>query len=396
MMNVRTLHAAALVALALAASLPGRAEAQSGLASRGLGYPVDAVDARGRALGGGIGFADPRLSLTNPAALAGMPAPIFGFTYQGDSFQAAAPGAQAGSTARFPLIQAAFPFRQRAVFSLGYGSFLDQHWQAEREDSLVFAGERRHVADRFASAGGAARLRLGGAYQFGRQFGAGVAVDVFTGSVRDSVVREIEGLLPSREGTEHRYEGLGFSAGVRWTPHEALAVEGALSGGGELRATARGGWVDRVEDPAGLDRAYSIPLRAHAGASARVTQATLVVLSGRWSGWSSADGALVHTGGARDVIGAGAAMEYDGFALAGRRVPLRVGARYDQLPFAWQDLGGGAGFANETALTGGLGVRLAGGAAQLDLGAERGWRGGAPGFDEPYWRVSLSAALLGR
>jgi hypothetical protein len=394
MMDIRRIPAAGALVLAAAALLPDGVAAQSALASRGLGYPMEAIDARSRALGGSIGFADPRLSLVNPAALAALPAPTIGFTYQGDSFDPGFTGAEAGATGRFPLVQAAFPFRQRIILSAGYGSFLDQHWQAEHRDSITVAGERREVVDRFTSTGGSARLRLGGAYQFGPQFGAGVAVDVFTGAVRDSVTRQITGLFPSIEAAEYRYDGMGLGAGVRWTPHPALAVEAAVSGGGNLRATPRGAVVDDEIAPATEVR-YPLPLRANAGASGRIAQTILVVASGRWSGWSTADGALA--GGARDAMGFGGGVEWDGFGIAGRPVPLRLGARYDQLPFAWQDGAGDAGFPTETALTGGLGLRLAGGAAQLDVGAERGWRGGgAPGFDEPYWRLTLSAAILGR
>jgi hypothetical protein len=382
----------AACALALAAVLlPVSAVAQSALASRGLGYPLDPIDARARALGGATtGFGDPRLSLVNPAALAGMPATAIGFTFLGDRFDAAEPGTEAGGTARFPLIQVAFPVYERAVLSVGYGAFLDQNWRAERRDSMVIGDESREVIDRFSSSGGPARLRLGAAYQVNPRLGLGVGVDVFAGALRDSVSRTISGgtYFPSQDVTEYRYQALGVSAGARWTPSAALTVAGAVSGGGEMRA------LPRDEDAA--EATFSLPLRVDAGVSGRVTQNTALVLAGRWTGWSTLEGASGELA-PRDVAGASLGMEYDGFRMAGRRFPLRVGGRYDQLPFAWAPTTGEAGFTAERAVTAGFGAFLAGGAAQLDVAGERGWRDGSGvAFDEPYWRISLSVLVLSR
>jgi hypothetical protein len=389
MTHLRILGASFALALAAAALLPESAAGQSALASRGLGYPLDPIDARARALGGATtGFADPRLSMVNPAALAGMPATAVGFTYLGDRFDAAEPGAEGGGTARFPLIQAAFPFRERAVFSVGYGSFLDQNWRVERSDSLMIGGEMREVTDRFSSSGGPARLRLGAAYQVNPRLGLGAGVDVFAGALRDSVSRSISGgvYFPSEDVTEYRYQALGFSAGARWTPSQALTVSGAVAAGGEMRA------IPRAEDAA--EATFSLPVRVDAGASGRVGQNTALVLAGRWTGWSALEGA--GGGAPRDVAGASLGMEYDGLRMAGRRFPLRVGGRYDQLPFAWEPPTGEAGFASERAVTAGFGAFLAGGAAQLDVAGERGLRGGGAAFDEAYWRISLSVTVLGR
>ena len=78
----------------------------------------------------------------------------------------------------------------------------------------------------------------------------------------------------------------------------------------------------------------------------------------------------------------------------GGALPLRIGGRYEQLPFRWTST---AEFPNERAVTAGLGFGFNGGAALIDASAERGWRGGtAAGVDEPYWRFSFSLSILGR
>lgn len=373
--------AAAAVALALSAA---PAASQSLLAARGLGYLLEATDARARAMGGlSTGLPEARFSLVNPAELSGLPVAGLTVTLHADRATPGAATADAFEATRFPAVQVAFPLGARLVASLGYASLLDQNWAATRFDSLDLAGSRRLVTDRFESQGGVARLRGGAAYRVGRRLDVGAAVDVYTGSLRDSTVRMIEGLAGSGTGAEYRWRGTGLGAGARWRG-EALTVSGAVAGGGSLRLVAR--------DSANDGRSYGMPLRVDAGASARIAQTTLVAVSARWMGWSAAHEDLGLSGGARDVVQGTAGLEFDGLRLLRLPLPVRLGARLTQLPFAWED---GGEYPEERALTAGLGIRFGSGAALLDLGGERGTRG-AGALDESFWRVSLSLSLLGR
>ena len=66
-----------------------------------------------------------------------------------------------------------------------------------------------------------------------------------------------------------------------------------------------------------------------------------------------------------------------------------------RLPFRWD--GADSAFPDERALTAGIGARLGRGAAMLDAAVERGTRGGdAAGFEEPFWRGSVSVTLFAR
>ena len=139
---------------------------------------------------------------------------------------------------------------------------------------------------------------------------------------------------------------------------------------------------------------YTQPLGVDAGASAQVGNAAIVVASARWAGWSSANDELSASGGARDAMAVSGGVEYLGVSFFRKPLPLRLGARYGQLPFRWSTT---SEFPNERAVTGGLGLSFGGGAALFDASAERGWRGGAAaGVDEPYWRFSFSLRVLGR
>ncbi len=385
------IHLRACLALALFAVCTSPGSAQSLLARQGLGYSVEPLDARARALGGvGMGLSGINLSLVNPAAVAGTPAAAFLVGFQFDRTDAeAGSGATEGRIPRFPVIHAALPLGERWVFSVGYGGFLDQSWAAQVEDTLPgLRGEPTLVRDRFASRGGVARLRVGGARSFGERFAVGVAADIFTGVVQDSSVREFPDtatglfLAPALSFSERSYGGVGFAAGARWTPSEALNVAASVSGGGRLRA----------EGPEG-ERSYTLPFSGAVGASGRVARRTLVAASGTWTGWAGTADDLAEPGGVRNVWALSTGLEQELEGRLERAYPLRLGVRYSLLPFASP----GGAFPAERALTGGFGARLGGGAARVDFGAERGWRdAGGSAFQEDFWRFSASMTVLGR
>ncbi len=385
----RTFYRAGLAALALLAVHAGGASAQSALAARGLGYPIEPLEARARGMGGvALGLPEPSFSMVNPAGAVGLLAAAVSVTFQPDFFDATA-GSEAtdGTTARFPTVQAAFPTRGRFTVSVGYGSFLDQNYRVTRSDSMTLSTGRVAVEDRFRSQGGVARFRGGVGYQVSPRLAVGVALDAFTGAVRDTSLRFITDLTPAQSAATITYTGLGAAAGVRWTPLPALTVAGAVSGGGELNAD--------VDDETAGDRSYALPLTLDAGASARVTGHTVLALSGRWAGWSAADGDILNRGGARDALNASAGLEYDGLTILGQPFPLRLGARMARLPFRW--LSTDAEFPDERAVSAGIGARLARGAALFDAAIERGTRGGdAAVLDEAFWRGSISVTVFAR
>jgi hypothetical protein len=134
-----------------------------------------------------------------------------------------------------------------------------------------------------------------------------------------------------------------------------------------------------------------MPLTTGIGVTGRVAPTTLLTASAERVHWSAANDGL--TSAARDTWQVSGGMEWDAIQLAGRDIPLRVGARQRDLPFAWE----GSGWAVERAVTAGLGVRLGAGLAALDLAGERGTRGGdGAGIDESFWRISFTATVLGR
>jgi hypothetical protein len=385
---VRALGTAAAAAV-LSVLSTGQAPAQSLLSASGLGTPLEPVDARARGLGGlPLGLPDAQMSLVNPAAAMGLPAAGLSVTFQADEVSSVAGDqAQDFTTARFPVVQVAFPIGTRFVTTLGYAAVLDQNWAVEHADSIFVTGQQLSVLDRFRSSGGVARLRGGVAYRLLPRLDVGAAVDVYSGALRDTVYRVFTegGIAPSITGSTYEWQGLGFSAGARWRG-SALSVSAAIAGGGSLTAAA--------QDSGVVSKDYSLPVQLDVGASARIAQQALVAVSARWQGWGAADEDLAASGGARDATQVAGGIEYEALRFLGRPVPLRVGGRYARLPFRYD---GAADFVDERAGTAGIGMVLGGGAASLDLSGERGWRGGdSAGLDESFWRVSLSLSLLGR
>ncbi|WP_420127355.1 hypothetical protein [Longimicrobium sp.] len=383
---VRALGTAAAAAV-LSVLSAGQAPAQSLLSTSGLGTPLEPVDARARALGGlAVGLPDAQMSLVNPAAAMGLPAAGLTVTFQADEVSGTAGDqAQDYTTARFPVVQAAFPIGTRFVASLGYAGVLDQNWAVEHRDSILVTGQQLDVLDRFRSSGGVARLRGGVGYRLLPRLDVGAALDVYTGALRDTVYRVFTegGIQPSITGTTYEWRGLGLSAGARWRG-SAFSLSAAVAAGGSLTAEA--------QDSGVVSKDYSLPVQVDVGGSARIAQQALVAVSARWQGWGAADEDV--SGGARDATQLTAGIEYEALRFLGRPVPLRIGARYAELPFRYE---GATDFVNERTGTAGIGVVFGGGAASLDLSGERGMRGGGAALlDESFWRVSLSLSLLGR
>lgn len=389
-----TVSARACCALLLGALVGAAAPAaaQSLFSGRGLGLVVEPQSARSHALGGvTLGLPGPEISWTNPAGAVGLPVPGLLVSVQTDLFDARYSGRTAeGSTTRFPLVLGAFPLGEKWALTAGFGGFLDQRFAVEQADTIAFGSDTLAVLDRSSSEGGVSRLRLGAAYRIVPTLSAGVGVDVYTGGVQRVAGRVFpDETQPRCCSASFRYSGLGGLASLDWNPSEALSVSLAGTAGGTLEA--------EPQDSVGSGRSYDLPATATLGATGRVSTGLLLAASAGWSRWSALNSALTSQGGARDTWAVRGGVEWDALEIAGRVVPLRLGARSQQLPFRWGTQAGLSDFATERAISGGTGVVLAGGATRADLGVERGARGReGDGLSETFWRFTFSVSVLGQ
>jgi hypothetical protein len=393
MTHARTLAAAAVLLFAAPAASP--AAAQSLFGTRGLGVPAAPVDARAAALGGiGIGLIGFHTSIVNPAEISGLTRRGVSAALQPVSARSTIDG-EDGSTSgtRFPVMRVIYPIGDRTVATLGYGSYLEQSWATFTESEQVVAGQTMTVRDLLRSTGGIAQLRLGAAYAVSPTLAVGAAAGLLTGNTElyagRGFVGDTTGELRTFEETRRwNYLAPIASVGVRWDVAGVFRLGASAMAGGNLEASGR-------TEGAG-DRTYGAPLDLAAGASARVSPLLTANAAAGWSRVPATDGETVS----RETARVGGGLEYQGVRSGARTYPVRVGARWLQLPYHLQ----GEEPPSEWAAGLGLGFRLgdpANPAALADIGFEHGRRTGLAGtavpggMSERLWRFTLSLSLFG-
>jgi hypothetical protein len=388
----------ALLAAGLAA--PRAAAGQSLLASEGLGLELQPMSARSAALGGvSLGLPGAEISWSNPAGAIGLPVGGMLASFQYDTYDTRIGDRSIGegNTARLPLLLAAFPFGEQWAVSVGFGGFLDQRWGATQPDSLVLGTDSVRVLDVVRSDGGVSRLRVAASRRLVPGLSLGLGADVYTGGVRRVAGRIFPGeSQPRCCTTTWRYSGVGAVGSLDWNPSEALSVSASLTAAGTLPAKTEVDTLDADEEnDAVRQRDYDLPVIAQVGATGRVAPNLLVAATAQWGGWSSLDPRLVAVGGARDDWGVGAGLEWEALQLGARTIPIRLGARYRSLPFG--SSASDDATPSERTFSLGTGLALPNGAARADVTVERGSRDGASdALSESFWRVVLSASVLGQ
>jgi hypothetical protein len=386
---------AALLFVVLSAA-PG--SAQSLFSTRGLGVPTPAVDARAAALGGiGVGLIGFHTSLVNPAEFAGITRRGVSAALQPVSSTTQVDGEEdSTSGTRFPLLAILYPIGQRTVLNVGYGSYLEQSWAVTREDALVIDGRPVAVTDLIQSTGGIAQLRVGAAYSVTPRLAVGAAAGLLTGNVERVALRRFSidtltdagGLRDFEERMRWNYLAPMASVGIRWDIAGRFRVGATAMAAGRVEADVREG--------EGEERTYDAPLEFAAGGSARLSPLFLVNAGGAWSRMPGTSGETVT----RETVRFGGGLEYQGVRSGLRTYPVRLGARWAQLPYH---------LADETAPTEwaagvGVGFRLgdpANPAAVADISVERGERDGLAGgavqggLNERHWRFTFSLSVFG-
>jgi hypothetical protein len=391
MNQIRVQSGAVLLLLAMAA--PG--SAQSLFGTRGLGVPAPPIDARAAALGGvGVGLIGFHTSMTNPAEMAGVTRRGVSAVLQPISTNADVDGAEDGTSAtRFPILRMIYPVNDRLVASLGYGSYLEQSWGVITTSQQVIGDRTVEVTDLLRSTGGIAQLRLSAAYSLTRTFAIGAGAGLLTGNVERVAARgftaDTAGAL---QGFEERlrwnYLAPMATVGFRWDIAGVARIGASAMVAGELEAEGREGPAE--------DRSYGAPMELAAGASTRLSPLLTANAGVLWSRPPSTEGETAS----RETLRVGGGLEYQGVRSGARTYPIRLGARWEQLPYSLQSeepaTEWGAGL--------GVGFRLgepANPAALFDISIERGGRSGLAGgpvnggLSEQLWRFTFSLSLFG-
>lgn len=360
-----------LVSAALLASLaiPSAAAADSVFGIRGLGLLGRSLSGRAAATGGAFSLFDAASPL-NPSAL-GQWLSTAGWgvgAASSRSFSNGLASAKLGST-RFPLFGFAVPAGPRIVVAVSVSDYLDRTWSvSSTRDSTLRDTTTSTLTDVANSTGGVTDLRLGAAYRVTPSFVVGIGIHRLVGSTQLSVERSFSdsAFIAYKDVATTDFSGLGVSLGGQGRLSDHLALAGTVRLNGRLTAKADDGATARV----------AMPVEFSGGAMFAPARGVAFAATVGYQTWSRSAGDLVAAGQDRSqsVWNVSVGSEIDLFNFMGQRVPVRLGYRWRQLPFPVA-----GSWLSEHAISGGLGLTLAGGRATMDMGVDIGSRtaGGA-------------------
>ncbi len=384
------------VGIGMALLLPGAATGQSLLGTRGLGLPLEALDARSRALGSeGVGLLGGNLNPTELASATALLIPTVNFTLQPHWQSGTLDGESMSSQGmRFPLLGIAYPVESlNGMVTLTFGSFMDQRWEIQESGTEELAGVPTPVTNTFRSDGGIAALRLGWAQRFGSTLSVAVSGGLHTGSVTRTYIRTFDSLavpsselIPFTDGGKWRYSGPTAALGAVWDPVQFLRLGGSVTWSGDLEA-------DPSSDTSGEGASYAIPTVFRLGASGVLTTRLSLTVGMSYADWTSTEDGLNPETVGGGVLSYGGGVEWAASGFGDRTLPIRLGIRRADLPFLFS-----GEQPAETVYSGGFGLNLTQAEqfvlAGIDFAIERGSRT-AGILDETFWRASMTFRVSG-
>ena len=358
-----------------------RASAQGTLGAQGFGYPPGQLSVYSRSLGGSTGETD-ALSPINPAALALMRRGGLYIQSEQESRSIDAAG-ESGSTRsyRFPLFAAAVPVGTRGMIGVSFSTLLDRTWGTESRDKQVFGADSVGFTERFRSEGALNDVRFAGSWAVRDNVILGAGIHLFPGENRLTISREFDDSLtfaPLRDSANVNFFGYGYSAGVLWRPVRTITVGASGRVGSTLRLRESDTLRTSAKSPSG----YGVGVRYDVPGSTIAFRAERML-------WSKLGGLGSPRSTPDDAWDFGLGADVLGPRLVGAQITLRAGARRRTLPYLVGDER-----VRETAFTGGTGVPLARGLAQLDLFIERAARtAGDVDAKERSWTFGLGLTV---
>lgn len=372
---------AAGLALVAGAATPLHAQ-NSVFGVLGIGFPGRGVSVPARALGGGTAAFDP-LSVVNPGA-AGAIGTLTAMATTGTTtrrYETAEVGAGGLRETRFPLALLAGTVPNTPVtFAASFTTYAERTFGFSATDTVLLRGAPVEVTDRIGSDGAVVDTRGALAWQLSRRLSVGAAAHLLTGSTQLSVSREFgdSAYLPIEQERRIEFSGLGFSAGAVWTVSNALRLAGAV------RHDTR---LDERADSVVL-RTVDLPLTVTGGVMLAPAAGMMWSWTAQWRRWSRAAADVAPSGTvAFDTWDVGTGIQIGGRDLGRSTLPVRVGVRYAQLPFAPVNER-----PREIGVAAGTGVAFAGNRGTLDVALERIIRDGA-GMSERGWHLAFQLLL---
>ena len=352
---------AATISLALFGSASG---AQGALSLQGLGYPSGGVSARAEGTGAGLADFD-ALSLTAPAALAGVGSAAIFFQYSPEFRKVTTTsGSASTTTARFPLVAGVLPMGRAWTLGLSSSTFLDRSSETNLTRTQIVGAPTDTVTliERNRVLGAINDVRLALAWARSPAFRFGFGGHVFTGSNRvtfSQLFPDSSRYISTAQSTRISYTGFAASAGIEIHPSRVIGFSLTARKGGDLRAESADTTLGKGRLPDHYSASIAFEGIPGASIAARVAH----------DSWSSLT-ALSSTGiQAFDGWDTGVGVEAAGPRIMQRIITLRVGGRFRTLPFG---LDGEK--VTENTLSAGLGLPLTRDRANFDFAVQRASR----------------------
>lgn len=376
------MRSARVVFLLVALAVPAQLLAQvSVYAVHGIGFPGRPLSARSRALGGGSALFDPA-SAINPAAPIGFRRPtamaISGTELR--TYEVAGVAADGLRNTRFPLILVGGRVSRRMAFAASLATYAERTFDITASDTVILRGTPVGVSDRIVSDGGIADIRGALAWAVSARLSVGVSVHALSGSTKLQVRRTFEdsSFRSFRQEGRSSFWGLGAAAGFLWSALPGLDLGGAVRFDGGLDVT-----LDSVKVGE-----FNLPTTITGGVRLTPVPALRLTVTGQWRSWSDAAADVAAAGTtAFDTWEIGTGLELGGAATGTSRIPLRLGFRYAQLPFAPD-----ARRPRELDFSAGTGVAFANSRGLLDVVVERVLRDGTD-VRERVWQISVGMTV---
>jgi hypothetical protein len=372
----RAFTAAALLAVPLAGN------AQSNLSSQGFGFPTGQFSSRSNGTAGATAEMDP-LSPVNPASVSLIGSRLIFFQIEPEFRTVTTPtgGTERTTTARYPVVMGALPFRPNLIFSLAASTLLDrtsttsfttaQHLNAV--DSVI-STTQYHID------GAMADLRLGAAWIPNRWLRLGVGAHAITGHNLVRVTQTFDDstrFSPFSESRVLGFSGAAGSVGAQVIGKNFVAAA-SVRAGGDLT-------VSSVDTTIGKGK---VPTRF--GGSLAYTGLANSVFAVRTAheGWSSLGGLGTPGLNGVDAWDTSVGADVAGPKFGDQIIFLRGGLRNRTLPFQ-----ASGKTVTEKSFTAGLGTAFANGRVLTDFAVMHAARDANLAASERAWTVSLGFSV---
>jgi hypothetical protein len=367
------LHAAA--ALCIAAPLA----AQGSIGNQGLGYPLGGLSGAAAGLAGANGEIDPN-SAVNPSAITRSNRFSVMMRFEPEFRETNLGALSSNATVmRFPAFQVTGAMR-RFVGSVGVTTMLDRTWRNQILDTVVVGGQPYLSRLQSGSEGAVSDARVAVGYVISPKLQVGAAYHALTGENRTLYSRifdDTTGISGIGQSNSFGYGGSAVSFGVTVEPLNGLVLSGSTRLGQEMRLELEGSELTTATVPGRI------------GFGATYFGIPGITLYGRvdQTKWSDLDGIANDSLPAFDATEVSVGIEALGPKLFDASTSFRAGFRDRTLPF-----GVSGNVVNERGIAFGVGLPLARGRAQVDLGGQRMMRR-TPGATENAWIFSVGFGI---